>query len=102
MKITSLSSPQLPDMLLKFLIQKHLGLSLCNYVEQSKMDEKNHADPNQNTQKCGTEWKSYQSAVFFTKVDYSPEMADVIKPAISAACVDPEYAKCSIISTSDK
>lgn len=38
---------------------------------------------------------------FFTKVDYSSEMAGVIKPAISAACVAPEYAKCSIISTSD-
>lgn len=50
-----LSSPQMPGSLLKFLIQKHLRLSLCNFAEQSKLDEKNHADPKQNTRKCGTE-----------------------------------------------
>lgn len=35
---------------------------------------------------------------FFTKVDYSSEMAGVIKPAISAACVAPEYVMPNVAS----
>lgn len=38
---------------------------------------------------------------YIYQVDCAPEMANVIMPAISAACVDPEYAKCSIICASD-
>lgn len=91
----------MPDMLLKLLIQKHLGLFLCNIVVQSKMDEENHVDSKQKVHKSGTEWESYQNAVIFTKVDCAPEMANVTMPAISAACVDPGYAKCSIICASD-
>lgn len=101
MKPPSLSSPQMPDMLLKFLIQKHVELILCNIVMQSKMGEENHIDPKQKAHKCGTEWKSYQNPVVFTRVDCAPEMTNVIMSEISAACVDPEYAKCGIICASD-
>lgn len=53
-----------------------------------------HENVEQNVEKLS-------NVIFFTKVDYSPEMADVIKPAISAASAHPEYGKCRIISTSD-
>lgn len=88
----------MPDRLLEFLIQNHLGLLLCDIVVQSEMGEENHVDPNQKTHYCGTEWKSYQNAVGFTQVN--GEVANVTLPAISAACVDPEYAKCGIICAS--
>jgi len=91
----------MPDMLLKFLIQNHLGMLLCIIAVQSKIGEENHVDPNQKTHECGTEWKSCQNTVIFTQeVDCAPEMANVIIPAISATCVDLEYAKCSIICAS--
>lgn len=91
----------MPDMLLKFLLQKRSGVLLCNIVVQSEMGEENHVNPKQKTHRRGTEWKSYQNAVIFTKVNFAPEMANVTTPAISAACVDPGYAKCSIICASD-
>lgn len=84
---------------LKFLIQKHLGLSLCNFVEQSKMDEKNHAEQNkihgnvEQMEKVSKCHFLYQSGLFSWN-------GQCHQPAISTACTDPEYAKCSIISTS--
>lgn len=57
---------------------------------------------NQKIHKRGTEWKSYQNTVLFTEVDCAPEMADITTPAVSAACVDPDYAKRSIICASDR
>lgn len=68
---------------------------------QSKMGEENPIDPKWKTHKCETEWKSYWNAAVFNKVDCAPEMANVTIPAISATYVDHEYAKCSIIFSSD-